>query len=599
MNKLTKYIISSFLWLLAFVAIFLYFELKNKYLFSFIEQNQLFLFDWDYVLEKISKPAGVSVILKEFILQFFNLNHFGALACSLLLIIVGISTQTIVKKINPKSMDVLLWALPMITQLPLIINFDYQINGLLSYIVMQLLFIIYIYYFYKNVYKLIFLSVSSIIFFWLFGAASFYFVISVFIYELFNNIKQSIYFSLPIILVFILARLSVYDYYLISNLSLALTPEEYYNRLLKPGIEIYFSWLSFPIIIILSSIFSKHYTNSLIKRLLNQAFQICLILCISFYMFKKEEYYTKDDTRKFLKYDYYLRYKQWDNIISESKNGVSNYLLNYAQNIALIEKDIFPEKAFFYTQKGIESITIDWSDNNPFIFPLISDMYFAVGNVSIAQEVAFKKMSESIAVNNSLNPRMLKRLIETNIIYGGNTGYSVANKYINILKTTLYYKKWAQEKEIYLFNDEAVNKDSIFGALRLNLKNIDILYSINNNSIQLKEMSCSAFSKKSLDYYCMGYLLNTDLDGFYKIVSTCYGEDILKRLPQSYQEALLIYGAQNKTDLSRYNISEQTRKRFLMFQDFAAKNFNRKDLAAIMKKSYNNTYWYYFMFIKN
>jgi hypothetical protein len=96
----------------------------------------------------------------------------------------------------------------------------------------------------------------------------------------------------------------------------------------------------------------------------------------------------------------------------------------------------------------------------------------------------------------------------------------------------------------------------------------------------------------------MGYLLNMDLENFYQIVSRVYGTATMPTLPQTFAEALLIYTTLNKSIQGNYTIDETTQKRFLEFQNFAAQNYNNKNLAAIMRKSYGETYWYYYMFTK-
>ena len=46
---------------------------------------------------------------------------------------------------------------------------------------------------------------------------------------------------------------------------------------------------------------------------------------------------------------------------------------------------------------------------------LLSDIYYQMGNVALAQEMAFEGM---IASERAVNPRLLLRLIQTNLIYG-------------------------------------------------------------------------------------------------------------------------------------------------------------------------------------
>ena len=70
----------------------------------------------------------------------------------------------------------------------------------------------------------------------------------------------------------------------------------------------------------------------------------------------------------------------------------------------------------------------------------------------------------------------------------------------------------------------------------------------------------------------------------------------MPELPQSFAEALLIYSTQNKSVQGNYPIDETTQRRFLEFQNFVAQNYNNKSLASIMRKSYGETYWYYYLF---
>lgn len=267
-------------------------------------------------------------------------------------------------------------------------------------------------------------------------------------------------------------------------------------------------------------------------------------------------------------------------------------------NTALIERDLLAEQAFAYRQNGIKGISLDWSDNNPFIFPLLSELHYALGNPSIAQEVAFKKNSESIAINESNNPRALMRLVETGLIYGMPSGYAVAEKYLSLLEKSLFYRKWASLHCPLLYNDAAVEADSRLGEERRNMTNIDLAYALEENPDLVKQFTESSFARRTVEHICMGYLLNMDLPRYYEIVKRSYGTPLMPTLPKAFQEALLIHATQDKSVEGEYNIPQQMKKQFIDFQSFVARNYNRKDLAAIMRSTYGNTYWYYYMFTK-
>ena len=55
---------------------------------SYHEQNQLFLFTWDYLCERLSLPGGLADWLSEFLVQFFYWRWAGALVMALLAILL-------------------------------------------------------------------------------------------------------------------------------------------------------------------------------------------------------------------------------------------------------------------------------------------------------------------------------------------------------------------------------------------------------------------------------------------------------------------------------------------------------------------------------
>jgi len=66
------------------LAMFLFWWLACPHLLSFHEQNQLFLFDWGYLADRLSVGGGLADWLGEFIVQFFFIPVLGALVMALL-----------------------------------------------------------------------------------------------------------------------------------------------------------------------------------------------------------------------------------------------------------------------------------------------------------------------------------------------------------------------------------------------------------------------------------------------------------------------------------------------------------------------------------
>ena len=97
-----KYKLVAF-WLIVFGALFAFLQMCFEYHFYYIEQSQLFLFSEAYIRNKLLLPGGFSMLVAEFLVQFFIRPYVGALVTAVLLTGVGVCTAGIVKRIAPVS----------------------------------------------------------------------------------------------------------------------------------------------------------------------------------------------------------------------------------------------------------------------------------------------------------------------------------------------------------------------------------------------------------------------------------------------------------------------------------------------------------------
>lgn len=593
-KTIEKYIVTGF-WAVLWGAIVIFMQLKHSFHFPYIEQSQMFLFDGAYLSDKLWQVAGVATLIEEFFTQFFCLPYVGPTFVASALVGVGLITQSIVKKIAPNANAPLLALLPIALQIATMVDYDYQYNGIISYIIATAAIRIYLQ-FENHTVKVVASSLLALLLYWVAGPAAIMLVASIAVYEIFTAPRKAYFTLLPMAIIAAAGWIAVYYLHLLGEVRYAFSPDLYYKPMLRPTSDFYYAWVAMPVICFIATLLRRRGEISNVRKLSEIAVQLAAVAVIVNFSFNDKEYLQPTVT-KFKALDYYLRNEQWDDALRLCKEqGVDNTLHILMQNIALIQTDALGDKAFAYTQLGLEGITMDWSDNNPLIFSTLSDLHFALGNTSIAQEVAFKKNSESIAINHSYNPRMLKRLVQTNIIYGGESGYDIAKKYIAILEKSLFYRDWATEQRVYL--DDKTPLPTMMLEQRQNMHNIDLTYRMAGNFDVLNDISHCNLSRRTFEHQCVGYLLNMDLESFHQIVSRVYGTATMPKLPQAFAEALLIYSTQNKSIQGKYQIDETTQKRFLEFQNFAAQNYNNKNLAAIMRKSYSGTYWYYYMFTK-
>ena len=154
------------------------------------------------------------------------------------------------------------------------------------------------------------------------------------------------------------------------------------------------------------------------------------------------------------------RERDWKGIIEkcDQERTITNLLSQNFLNMSLAEEGLLGDRLFDNPCRDIRSIYNDVLLNEDFAV-LLSDIFYSMGHVAQSQRYAFELNEKK----NNMSPRMLQRLVQTNIIYGH---YRVAEKYLLWLKKTLFYKEWAEKQENFLDNDVAVEKDPEYGIKR-------------------------------------------------------------------------------------------------------------------------------------
>lgn len=155
-----------------------------------------------------------------------------------------------------------------------------------------------------------------------------------------------------------------------------------------------------------------------------------------------------------------VRKQDWNGIIARCDEGgrVTNLLTQNFLNMALAEKGVLGQRLYDEPCIDIRSIYIDAIQNEDFAV-LLSDIYYSMGHIAQSQRYAFELNEKK----NDFSPRLLMRLVQTNIIYGQ---YAVAEKYIRWLEKTVYYQTWAASQRRFLYHDDAVAKDAEYGVKR-------------------------------------------------------------------------------------------------------------------------------------
>ena len=581
-----KYKLVAF-WLIVFGALFAFLQMCFEYHFYYIEQSQLFLFSEAYIRNKLLLPGGFSMLVAEFLVQFFIRPYVGALVTAVLLTGVGVCTAGIVKRIAPVSGLFILYVLPMLALLFMHFDFNYRVQGTVCYLMMMALLCGYMR-IRNDLFRLVAGCVLVPVLFWLAGSITVLFAGMVCLFEGLRKTPKW-YISLIGVAEVLLLGVGTVYFSLMGEYRWVFGPDLYYHYTLHPKEIIYYSWICLPLVFLVA--FFIRNKNSLSGKKWRAGIsciaQLAMIAAVLWWGMPK---YSDAKTLKLKKLDYFARTEQWDKTIEECKGKLTNFLYMCHLNMALANKGELSDKMFNFDQRGPQGSLVQWNKSEN-ISCMLSDIYFTMGATASSQEMAFEGY---VSAMEDGNPRMLKRLVQTNLIYGT---YPVAEKYISILEKTYAYRDWAQSQRKYLYNDEVVESDPILGTRRRMLPDRNSLAMIKGLAGDLALfLEKGPANSAALQYLGAMYLLAKDLEGFKALVEKYYETEFLPVLPVHFQEAVIVMSEKEPDYWKRFNVSETIVARFTDYKKQVLANRNNSAIAGLLNRSYGNTYWFYFMF---
>lgn len=566
------------LWILLFLIIQIFFEHN----LSIIEQTQLFLYNWEYVASYFNQPGGAALLISRLVIQFYAYPYLGAMLLSAILTLTAFQLYLITRKIAGKQVHVFLYLLPVVLLLFLHLYRNYFLQGTIA-----LNFMLFALYVFLRIcvfkWKITYSLLVTPLLFYLAGSVSLLFAVSVLIYELFNDRKKALWYVLPVTEVVIISAGSVYMG-IIGEFRFAFLPDMYFHHYLKPNDFLYALWFSIPVIVLISCLLrSKKELKPSTKWIVNGV-QFIIIIFIGWIGISKIGFLKNNQLNKL---EYLADKQNWDGIVDECSKSVTSYPSLIYLNIALANKGILGDRLFYFDQRGVNGLLPAW--NNTFgNAALLTDFHYTVGNIAGAQRYAF----EGNVIENNESPRMLKRLVQTYLIYGS---YPIAERHIRTLEQTLHYKDWAKQHRKFLYNDEAIDNDPELGAKRKCITDNNFLY--DNKDIDYLLTAIARQNPQhtaAINYLGAYYLLSKNLDEFTRLTETYFGTDVLPSLPLAFQEAAMHEHDADKR--KEYNISDDVTERFYSFE----KGFQEARKNPVVRnkfmQTYANTCWHYFIF---
>lgn len=583
----SRLIIALVVSLLCGIIFAIYLHLTQEPLLMYREQQQIFLWDSDYIAGLLGQVGGFATLVSQFLVQYFLTPWTGALITGVVIMLTSLFSWLTLQRISESVACLPLAWLPAFLQGVYLLEMGYHYEGLVALLLTSICLFVYTLIAERALWimRTSIGCILSVMLYLYVGSIAILFTICALINDVMRHHSRSYLTITYLLLCLILAAWFVstgnivdYDY--------ALWIKGYCEYHISPGLWLSLSWLLLPFSMMVAWLINR-YT---LKPYLQAGICMALLLASALFVYVQTEKRINKDFRTLAELMVSINHEDWNGIISNSHINMSNYLHLNCLNLALSHQGRLMTDLFRYPQKGVQSLMVSYQAYND-INVLFTHIYYHLGIVSEALCLSFGTM---IATTHG-NPSLLKMLIKERLIYGD---YQVAEKYITRLEKTPSYQEWATDMRRFLHNDEAVENDPELGMKRRDLPDMIpefvVVDGIMNDLI--KVISTNPENTYALEYAFAMLMLDKNMQGVRYLTDRFLQDWQGKPLPELIQQAVTVL-AEHDVDYCRsHGVNEDTIQRFQSFRQTAleARRSNMNQQAALA--SYRGTFWYYYMF---
>ena len=501
------------------IAVFLFWWLWFPQALNYHEQNQLFLLTSDYFLQRLSLPGGLADWLSEGLVQFDVLKWAGALLLALLYVLLQRCCWLLIHR---AGLDVAI-TLPVSLLPALLLLWTMgDENVLLSYVV-ALVGVLACLLLTRRLRWGWHLAVAPVLW-WLLGPMAWLYAGGRMVVDRWRGGLS----ALTLLAAQLLAYATVIDQYPLPEVLLGIN----YHRI---PLMLYQPWrlLAVPVVVLLVLTGCQRLSLTLDKHrrpwvaVGGAAIVVVLTAAAVYWGYDKAKY-------ELLMQDYLVREGRWQQVIERAEGyQVRTALSSNAVNLALAMTRQLADRQFDFYQSGEDALIVPATRDLISTLPA-AEAFFQLGMVNAAKRYMYDAQ-ESI-LNDRQSGRCMKRIAECLIINGQ---YRTARKYLDVLRQSLFYRKWADEATACLYRDTMVEHHPLWGKLRRYRYQNDFLYSYP----ELDKMLGLLFvnnpdNKMALDYFMGQMLLKGDAPAFAQHLGWAQQYGGYAQMPRVYQDVM-------------------------------------------------------------
>lgn len=570
---------------LLFTVTFIYFYFFGTGIFLYQENSSLFIFSAGYFQKFADKPGGLINYAGNFLIQFYYSTFLGSLIISILILLIFLILQNIVRVLNAgRPFRLLFILLPSCLFMLLQTRYDFRVHQLLGFLTVLTWFYVSI-----ATVNIKIRLISIILFPLVYYLAGSFTIVYLGLFIFYNLFYQKGLLSYLITVA--LFTLAVVTFFAFKYL-LFFQPDRWlleYPLFLNDTSRLttFLSLISG--FIILYPFFIKSSDSLVLKKKsvkYSPLITIMIILPVTVFILIKNYDPAGADVMKFEKMVYN---RDWDGVIRKHEElQSSNIIEQYYYNLALSEKGLLCSRMFFGRQSyGSMALSLIRDDEQSF---RAMYFYYTVGLTKEAHHLAYENM-----VQHGYRPENIKMLIKTELIDGN---FKIAQRYINVLKKTLHYNKWAIKYEKMLYNPDIVKSDKELGAKLKLLPSKDFFIETDDFGNLDRLLQGNPDNRIAFEYKLARLLLEKDLMALGSEVKKLKGLGY-DHFPRHIEEAIvsLVNITKEFPDMGGLTISPDTDQRFIRyFSDLKSFKGNRKLIEKQISKADRNTFWYYLQF---
>lgn len=558
----------------------------QEFCYYYREQQQVFIFDADYILGLLSSVGGFSTFVSQWLVQFFVVPYMGASITAILCLTAAVFVSLALCRCTETFCWIPLAIVPAALYSICLQDSYVHYEGLVALVIGCIWLWIYSMAPQdKWAFRLCLGSVLMPSLFFLCGSIAVLVSMTLVLYDVARRASKAYWGFIPLAFVLLSGLVAVNRGWLIDY-PYAYWAKAYCEYYFEPTWLHHLAWLSLPLVVLVACLCSrwrpqKAWMQLCVTTSIVAVFYIgCHGLAVSrqnrgYYALQQQIHYA--DT------------EQWDKLVGVTGINPANDPQMIYLNLGLSHQGCLLEDLFIYPQQGIRSLTsndVQYID----VVVMMSRVYYQMGMIGAAQDMSFSAM---IGITWG-NPSIMKQLIKTYLINGN---YLHAERQIEKLEKSWYYAEWATSQRRFLYNDEAVMADPELGKLRRSLPDNDEFTIINGPLYDLQMvLDANPENREAAEYFIAMLLITKNYPLINAFVNRYYGQGCMTTLPLRLQEAMAAIHEKDPEYCRTHGVSENVLQRFANFRQQVLA-LRRKGITSVasLAPEYRRTFWYYML----